>query len=62
LRAIPTQIEKKLHLLARRLILPHPKGGMIDVTAPLPPHMKATFDLLGFDVGSYDPIMDAPDE
>ena len=62
LRAIPTQIERKLHLLARRLILPHPKGGMIDVTAPLPPHMQATFDLLGFDVSTYDPIMDAPDE
>ena len=62
LRAIPTQIERKLHLLARRLILPHPKGGMIDVTAPLPSHMQATFDLLGFDVSTYDPIMDAPDE
>ena len=35
---------------------------MIDVTAPLPPHMQATFDLLGFDVSTYDPIMDAPDE
>ena len=62
LRAIPSQIEQKLHLLARRLILPHPKGGTIDVTAPLPPHMQTTFDLLGFDISSYDPIMDAPDE
>ena len=62
LRAIPTQVERKLHLLARRLILPHPKGGTIDVTAPLPPHMQNTFDLLGFDISTYDPIMDAPDE
>ena len=62
LRAIPTQVERKLHLLARRLILPHPKGGTIDVTAPLPPHMQTTFDLLGFDLSTYDPIMDAPDE
>ncbi len=62
LRAIPSQVEQKLHLLARRLILPHPKGGTIDVTAPLPPHMQTTFDLLGFDISSYDPIMDAPDE
>ena len=33
---------------ARRLILPHPKGGMIDVTAPLPPHMRASWDFFGF--------------
>ena len=35
LRAVPPGLEPKLHLLARRLILPHPRGGMIDVTAPL---------------------------
>jgi 23S rRNA pseudouridine955/2504/2580 synthase len=62
LRAIPSSVENKLHLLARRLVIPHPKGGTIDVTAPLPPHMKATFELFGFDVSSYDPIMEAPDE
>ena len=62
LRAIPGGIENKLHLLARRLVLPHPKGGALDVTAPLPPHMKATWDLLGFDNDPYDPITDAPEE
>ena len=62
MRAIPQGVERKLHLLARRLILPHPRGGIIDVTAPLPPHMQKTFDLFGFDVKSYDPIEDAPDE
>jgi 23S rRNA pseudouridine955/2504/2580 synthase len=62
LRAIPTVVENKLHLLARRLVLPHPKGGLIDVTAPLPSHMQATFDLFGFDVKSHDPIEDAPEE
>ena len=61
LRQIPDGIEKKLHLLARRLVLPHPRGGTLDVTAPLPPHMKASFDLLGFDVKAYDPIEDAPE-
>jgi 23S rRNA pseudouridine955/2504/2580 synthase len=35
---------------------------MLDVTAPLPPHMKNTFDLLGFDEKQYDPILDAPEE
>ena len=60
LRAIPDGIEPKLHLLARRLVMPNPGGGTLDVTAPLPPHMQATFDLLGFDTRGYDPIEDAP--
>lgn len=43
-------IEKKLHLHARRLIIPHPASNRkIDVTAPLPAHMRATWDLLGLD-------------
>lgn len=47
-------IEKKLHLHARRLVIPHPKGGKtIDVTAPLPPHMSASWELLGFDVDMF---------
>jgi 23S rRNA pseudouridine955/2504/2580 synthase len=62
LRAIPPSIEPRLHLLARRLVLPHPKGGTLDVTAPLPDHMKASFELLGFDIHRYDPIEDAPEE
>jgi 23S rRNA pseudouridine955/2504/2580 synthase len=43
-------IEPKLHLHARRLIIPHPKQPKkIDVTAPLPPHMLGSWDLLGLD-------------
>ena len=33
---LPGGIQNRLHLLARRIILPHPKGGSLDVTAPLP--------------------------
>jgi len=62
LRAVPAEVERKLHLVARRLILPHPKGGTLDVTAPLPPHMKKTFDLFGFDVKQHDPIEDSPED
>ena len=62
LRAVPPGLESKLHLLARRLILPHPRGGMIDVTAPLPPHIKKSFEMFGFELPSRDPIEDAPDE
>ncbi len=61
-RNLPSGIENKLHLLARRLILPHPRGGTLDVTAPLPPHMQKSWDIFGFETGQYDPIMDAPDE
>jgi 23S rRNA pseudouridine955/2504/2580 synthase len=38
-----------LHLHARALRLPHPEGGMLEVAAPLPPHMEQTFAFLGFD-------------
>ena len=62
LRAVPPGIEPKLHLLARRLILPHPRGGVIDVTAPLPEHMQKSFDMFGFEPPARDPIEDAPDE
>jgi 23S rRNA pseudouridine955/2504/2580 synthase len=61
MRAIPDDVERKLHLLARRLVLPHPRGGTIDVTAPLPPHMQKSFDKFGFDAKQYDPIEGAPD-
>jgi 23S rRNA pseudouridine955/2504/2580 synthase len=61
LRAVPDGIERKLHLLARRLVLPHPRGGILDVTAPLPPHMQKSFDLFGFDPKRYDPIESAPE-
>ena len=61
LRQVPDGIERKLHLLARRLVLPNPRGGILDVTAPLPSHMKASFELLGFDASAYDPIDDAPE-
>ena len=62
LRAVPPGLEPKLHLLARRLILPHPRGGIIDLTAPLPAHMRHSFAMFGFDVSERDPIEDAPDE
>jgi 23S rRNA pseudouridine955/2504/2580 synthase len=58
----PGGMQNKLHLLARRIAVPHPRGGTIDVSAPLPPHMEQTWNLLGFDTTRYDPIVDAPEE
>ncbi len=42
------EIRRQLHLHARRIIMPHPRGGTIDVTAPLPEHMRPAWDYFGF--------------
>jgi 23S rRNA pseudouridine955/2504/2580 synthase len=47
---------KGLHLHARSLAIPNPAGGILRVTAPLPPHMRETWDLLGFAGDSADPF------
>jgi 23S rRNA pseudouridine955/2504/2580 synthase len=48
-------IEAKLHLHARRLVIPHPAGDTrIDVTAPLPQHMQRTWELLGLDAERFE--------
>jgi 23S rRNA pseudouridine955/2504/2580 synthase len=59
---LPGGLQNRLHLMARRIVVPHPRGGTIDITAPLPPHMQQTWNLIGFDAGRYDPIVDAPEE
>jgi 23S rRNA pseudouridine955/2504/2580 synthase len=49
---LPEGIENRLHLHARRISFPHPSGdGVVDVTAPLPDHMKRSFALFGFREG-----------
>jgi 23S rRNA pseudouridine955/2504/2580 synthase len=59
---LPAGMQNKLHLLARRIVFPHPRSGKpVDVTAPLPPHMRQSWGLLGFEVGSRDPIEEAPE-
>jgi 23S rRNA pseudouridine955/2504/2580 synthase len=59
---LPGGLQNRLHLLARRIVVPHPRGGALDITAPLPAHMQQSWNLLGFDAGRYDPILDAPEE
>jgi 23S rRNA pseudouridine955/2504/2580 synthase len=58
----PGGLQNRLHLLARRIVIPHPRGGVIDVSAPLPPHMQQSWNLLGFDASRFDPIENAPEE
>jgi 23S rRNA pseudouridine955/2504/2580 synthase len=45
----PGGIQNRLHLHARRIVIPHPDKGVVDITAPLPPHMRQSWNLLGFD-------------
>jgi 23S rRNA pseudouridine955/2504/2580 synthase len=59
---LPGGMQNKLHLLARRIAVPHPRGGLIDISAPLPPHMQQSWNLLGLDAKRYDPIVEAPEE
>lgn len=59
---LPGGLQKRLHLLARRIVIPHPRGGMIDATAPLPPHMLQSWNLLGLEADRFDPIENAPEE
>jgi len=47
-------LARKLHLHARRVSFPHPKGGEIDVTAPVPGHMRESMTTCGFDPDQYD--------
>ena len=46
----PGGIQKKLHLHAHHIDIPHPSGGRLRVSAPLPPHMVQTWNLLGLDL------------
>jgi 23S rRNA pseudouridine955/2504/2580 synthase len=59
---LPGGMQNRLHLLARRIAVPHPRGGTLDVTAPLPDHMRQSWNLLGLDASRYDPIVEAPEE
>ncbi len=59
---LPGGIQNKLHLHARRMVVPLADGRKLDVTAPLPPHMQQSWNLYGFECDQYDPIQDAPED
>jgi 23S rRNA pseudouridine955/2504/2580 synthase len=51
----PEGLDQKLYLHARRISFPHPSGeGVVDVTAPLPPHMAKAFAAFGFEAKGGD--------
>ncbi|MDD3668886.1 MAG: RluA family pseudouridine synthase [Alphaproteobacteria bacterium] len=39
----------QMHLHARAIQIPHPSRGVLNVTAPIPPHMADSFRFLGFE-------------
>lgn len=43
------EIPEQMHLHARRMVIPDWHGKTLDVSAPLPPHMKQSWNALGFD-------------
>lgn len=47
-----------LHLHARRLVMPHPVKGLIDATAPPPPHFTESLAALGFALGEGDAALE----
>lgn len=47
-------VSRKMHLHARRLIIDHPGGDKLDVTAELPDHFAASMEQLGFDLALSD--------
>ncbi|MFM5922608.1 MAG: RluA family pseudouridine synthase [Novosphingobium sp.] len=49
-------ISRKMHLHARRLIIDHPDGDLIDVRADLPEHFAASLAQLGFDEADGDAL------
>jgi 23S rRNA pseudouridine955/2504/2580 synthase len=47
---------RRLQLHARSLSIPHPLGGRLEVTAPLPVHMRRTWEFFGFPNDVKDPF------
>jgi 23S rRNA pseudouridine955/2504/2580 synthase len=47
---------RRLHLHARELSIPHPLGGILRITAPLPPHMRESWKFFGFSGDHKDPF------
>ena len=55
-----SELPRQLHLHARSIRLPKPGGGLIAAKAPLPAHMRVTWQFFGFDPDpAIEPLADA---
>ena len=50
---LPEGLDHQLHLHARRIVFPHPRTGVVDISAPLPGHMERSFAVFGFDPNRF---------
>lgn len=50
------ELYEGLHLHAYRLMIPHPRGGMIDAIAPIPVAMQKSFRWFNFSTNHHDPF------
>ena len=57
MRAMPAELEPKLHLLARRLFCPIPEAGRSTSPRRCRNICSESWDFFGFDVGRDDPII-----
>src|SRR3546814_21187695 len=48
----PGGIQKRLPLHAPRIAIPPPSGGRLRITAPLPPPLSQSWNLLGFSLAN----------
>ena len=48
-RSMELSGDLKLQLHARRIVMPHPSGGGLELEAPLSPEMRAGFERFGFE-------------
>lgn len=53
-------VSRKMHLHARRLIIDHPDGTPLDVTAELPAHFAASMAYMGFNEADGADLPEAP--
>lgn len=56
------EIYEGLHLHAHRLMIPHPRGGMIDAIAPVPPALQRSFRWFNFSDSHSDPFPEGVDD
>ncbi len=57
-REVPAGLASGLHLHSRAIRLPNKGGPPLEIVAELPPHMKQTFAVLGFDEDSAENFFD----
>ena len=54
------ELPRQVHLHARRIVIEHPGGGELEVSAPLPPHFVTSMKALGFEASGYDEQIEWP--